>query len=66
MTNNHTRKIINSFKELIDVCISDEETDQQWKQCVRMWRDLVHCVQQKYNFSDHEIEAFQSLCDLFF
>ena len=48
------------------MCISDEETVQKWKECVKMWRELVHRARQKHDFSDHEIEAFQSLCDSFY
>ena len=66
MTNNHTRKIIDSFDELIDLCISNEETVQKWKECLKMWWEVVHCVRQKRDFLDHDIEAFQALCDQFF
>ena len=66
MTNNHTRKIINVFDNLVSVCVMDEEQREHWLECVDLWREVVETVRQKIYFTDEQINVFQRLCDTFF
>jgi hypothetical protein len=50
---------------LVGFCLPDREKNA-WSEVFNVYREVVHAMQQKTDFSDHEIDTFQSKADNFF
>ena len=65
LDNNCTRKIIDNFDMFIDLCIPDEAANDKWKVCIGFYQQAITMLWKKDDFSDEEIDQFQSNVDIF-
>jgi hypothetical protein len=70
MPNVHVRKFMNLFHELTAVCFdttNEEEKarKEEWDVCRDLWVIVVEIARKKEDFSDAEIDTFQTHCDTF-
>jgi len=61
------RRIIDNFDLLADICIPGNlDLRTKWKNVAVEYRTTIKALQQKEDFSDAEIDNFQSQADSFF
>jgi hypothetical protein len=60
------RRVIEHFDQLVDVCVTDEDEQVKWKSAGGIYRRTIQALQQKTNFTDANIDAFQDMADDFF
>ena len=65
LSNWRARRVIDQIEALVDCCLPDREKNA-WSKVFNVYREVVHTVQQKSDFSDHDIDTFQSKADNFF
>jgi hypothetical protein len=67
MPNQHARKFIDAFEDLVDICVPDDDVrNADWKDAAVKWRNLIHVARQKEDFTDEQIDELDKLCDDFF
>jgi hypothetical protein len=67
MPNQHVRKFMEAFHELIDTFLwYDPDKNADWKRCITEWRKVISMARQREDFTDDEIDDFSNQCDLFF
>jgi len=64
--NNCTRKIIETFDLFIDLCIPDDAANEKWKEYIAFYRKAIVMLWKKDDFTNEQIDEFQSHVDIFF
>ena len=67
LDNNRTRKIVENFEGLIDMCVPEcDSRNRDWKYCLSHYVPAMKMLRRKPEFTNAEILDFQRQADLFF
>ena len=66
LDNNKTRKVVNSFEELVEVSVSEQDRKDIWNKCIPKYREAMELARQKADFTDDDIVKFQKTVDDWF
>jgi hypothetical protein len=67
LSNGRSRKVLNHFNDLIDLCIVDSEKNPMWKKAWGHYRKAFEILRKKgEKYTTEEEDAFQNEIDVFF
>lgn len=66
LPNTHCRKFIQNFPLLTIHCIVDDERRERWNTVIDLWNSVMEFARRREDFSDDDVEAFQTLADDWF
>jgi hypothetical protein len=66
LDNGRTRKAINDFEALVEVCFYDNGEKASWTECISHYRKSMEIARLKDDLTDEDIETYQEEADLFF
>jgi hypothetical protein len=67
LSNGRSRKVLNHFNDIIDLCIVDSEKNPMWKKAWGHYRTAMEILRKKgVKYTTEEEDAFQNEIDMFF
>jgi hypothetical protein len=66
LPNTHCRKFINNFPLLTAHCIANKARRERWNEVIQLWRSVMECARRREDFSEQDVEDFQTMADDWF
>jgi hypothetical protein len=66
LPNTRARKMVDSLDPLIEISVLGEDRPAQWKKSVNDFRNCMHLLRQREDFTNEEVKEFQCVANEFF